>query len=74
MDTTQTIRLIFKAEEGEKVSMNINAVKEDVKKEEIEKTMDTIIAKNIFMTKHGDLIEKVGAQVIQRNVTKYEMA
>ncbi|WCJ75375.1 DUF2922 domain-containing protein [Clostridium botulinum] len=74
MDTTQTIKLIFKSSEGEKVSMSINNAKENLKKDEISAAMDTVIEKNIFDTKYGNLVEKAGAQVIERNVTKYEMA
>ena len=36
--------------------------------------MDTIISKNIFKTNSGDLVKKSGAQLTQRQVTKYEVA
>jgi hypothetical protein len=36
--------------------------------------MDTIIAKNIFFTSSGALINKAGAQLTERKITKYEVA
>ncbi len=36
--------------------------------------MDTVISKNVFKTNSGDLVKKSGAQVTQRQVTKFEVA
>ena len=35
--------------------------------------MDTIIASNIFETSKGALISKYSAQVVQREVTKWDL-
>ncbi|EKQ56192.1 DUF2922 domain-containing protein, partial [Clostridium sp. Maddingley MBC34-26] len=43
-------------------------------KDEVNTLMDVIIAKNIFKTNSGGLAKKSGAQVAQRQVTKFEMA
>ena len=42
--------------------------------DEVNTLMDTIIAKDIFKTTTGALAKKSGAQVTQRQVTKFEVA
>lgn len=36
--------------------------------------MDTIIEQNIFITKHGALTGKFAAQIISKNVAKFDVA
>lgn len=36
--------------------------------------MGTIISKNMFKTNAGDLVKKSGAQVTQRQITKFDVA
>ncbi len=36
--------------------------------------MDTIISKNILLTKNGALTKKSGAQLTRKAVTKFELA
>lgn len=35
--------------------------------------MDTIIAKDVFLTKSGSLVSKYGAQLTQRQTTKLDV-
>ncbi|PSM54970.1 DUF2922 domain-containing protein, partial [Clostridium diolis] len=59
---------------GEKSTLSVSGVKPTLTKDEINALMDTVIAKNVFKTNSGDLVKKSGAQVTQRQVTKFEIA
>ncbi|WP_026889757.1 DUF2922 domain-containing protein [Clostridium beijerinckii] len=59
---------------GEKSTLSVSGVKPTLTKDEVNALMDTVIAKNVFKTNSGDLVKKSGAQVTQRQVTKFEVA
>ncbi|EHI99966.1 hypothetical protein CDLVIII_3404 [Clostridium sp. DL-VIII] len=69
-----TLSMTFLTEAGEKSTLSISGVKSTLTKDEVNTLMDTIISKNIFLTNSGDLVKKSGAQLTQREVTKYEVA
>ncbi|OPJ60262.1 DUF2922 domain-containing protein [Clostridium chromiireducens] len=69
-----TLVMTFLTIAGEKSTLSISGVKSTLTKGEVNTLMDTIIAKNIFKTNSGDLAKKSGAQLTQRQVTKYEVA
>ena len=69
-----SLSMTFLTEFGLKSSLAVSGVKPTITKEEVNTLMDTIIAKNIFKTNSGDLVKKSGAQLTQRQVTKYEVA
>jgi hypothetical protein len=69
-----TLAMTFLTETGEKSTLSVAGVKPTVTKDEVNALMETIIAKNIFKTNSGDLVKKSGAQLTQRQVTKYEVA
>ncbi|GEP63131.1 hypothetical protein CBE01nite_08990 [Clostridium beijerinckii] len=69
-----TLSMIFLTDAGEKSTLSVSGVKAALTKAEVNTLMDTIIAKNIFMTNSGALVKKSGAQLTQRQVTKYEVA
>ena len=48
--------MTFITESGEKASLSVNGIKEDLTAEETAAAMDVIIAKNAFITKSGDLM------------------
>ena len=56
-----SLTLSFICENGEKSSITIDGVKDDLNKEQVTALMDTIISKNIFLTKNGALTKKSGA-------------
>lgn len=55
--------MTFKNEAGQNVNIRLNYPKENLTAEQVGAVMDTIIAKNIFATTGGDLVEKVGAYI-----------
>lgn len=69
-----SLTLTFVCENGEKSSISIDNVKDDLTKEQVSALMDTIITKNIFLTKNGALVKKSGAQLTRKAVTKFEIA
>ena len=56
-----SLTLTFICENGDKSSISIDGVKEDLNKDQVTALMDTIISKNIFLTKNGVLTKKSGA-------------
>ena len=69
-----TLAMTFLTTAGLKTTLSVSGVKSTLTKDEVNALMETIIAKNIFETNSGDLVKKSGAQLTQRQVTKYEVA
>lgn len=68
-----SLSMTFVTETGDKVSMTVSGVKSDITKSEISALMDTIIAKDVFLSKNGSLTAKYTAQLTQRAVTKFDL-
>jgi hypothetical protein len=69
-----TLAMTFLTAGGLKTTLSVSGVKSTITKDEVNALMDVVIAKNIFKTNSGDLVKKSGAQLTQRQVTKYEVA
>lgn len=69
-----TLSMTFLTVAGEKSTLSVSGVKPTLTKDEVNALMDTVIAKNVFKTNSGDLVKKSGAQVTQRQVTKFDVA
>ena len=69
-----TLSMTFLTAAGEKSTLSVSGVKPTLTKDEVNALMDTVIAKNVFKTNSGDLVKKSGAQVTQRQVTKFDVA
>nr|WP_312291999.1 DUF2922 domain-containing protein [Clostridium chromiireducens] len=69
-----TLSMVFTTEYGEKTSLSISGVKSGITQAEVDSLMDTIIAKDIFVTNSGALTGKGSAQLVARQVTKYTVA
>lgn len=61
--------MTFKNEEDKNVNVRVNDPKANLTAAQVDAVMDTIIAKNVFSTTGGDLIEKVGAQIVETTST-----
>ncbi len=68
-----SLSMTFVTETGDKVSMTVSGVKSDISQAEVSTLMDTIIDKNVFLTKNGSLTAKYSAQLTQREVTKFDL-
>ena len=69
-----SLQLTFVNETGDKVNFTISNVKPTVTQAEVSAAMDTILAQNIFFSSGGDYKTKYSAQLVQRQVTKWDMA
>ncbi|WP_416198708.1 MAG: DUF2922 domain-containing protein [Sporanaerobacter sp.] len=67
MDKTK-LELNFKNASDKKVNISVDNPREDATKEEIKQVMDTIVAKNIFYSNGGDIVEAIGARIVTTNV------
>ena len=68
------LMMTFITQGGDKATLSLNGIREDLTGEEIEAVMDVIIAKNAFITKGGDLKGKYSAQIISKDVDEFDVA
>ena len=69
-----SLQMVFICESGEKSSITISDVKPGLTNSDVITLMDTTItASNIFGTSRGALISKYSAQLVQREVTKWDL-
>ena len=69
-----TLSMTFTTSNGEKSTISIEGAKENLTQAEASTLMDAIIEKDVFLTKNGTLTGKYSAQLVQRQVTKFEVA
>lgn len=67
MDKTK-LELNFKNASEKKVNIAVDNPREDATKEEIKQVMDTIVAKNVFYSNGGDIVEALGARIVTTSV------
>jgi len=68
-----TLSMTFLTSTGEKTTMSVSNVKENITQDEAVTLMDVIIANDIFQTSKGNFVAKSAAQVTERKVTKFEI-
>ncbi|MBK1812191.1 DUF2922 domain-containing protein [Clostridium sp. YIM B02505] len=68
-----TLSMTFVNTTGDKVSVSVSDVKPDLSQAEISALMDTIVAKDIFLSKGGSIAAKYGAQITERKTTKFDI-
>jgi|UniRef100_A0A7V3YET4 hypothetical protein len=61
--------MTFRNEEGRAFRIRLRYPREDLSPQDVNAVMDLILARNVFATSGGDLVEKVGAQVVETNTT-----
>lgn len=64
--------MTFLNEQGKKVSLSVEDPKEDIKEEDIKKVMDSVVAKNIFGSKGGNLVKVDGAKIVTTTAKEFE--
>ncbi|GFP76533.1 DUF2922 domain-containing protein [Clostridium fungisolvens] len=70
---TKTLVMTFKNEKGENINLSLRGIKDTLISTEISKAMDTIIVKNTFFSSGGNLVQKVGAQIVTKNIDEYKV-
>lgn len=65
---TRTLEMTFSNVAGKNSTIRVSDARTDLTAAEVGAAMDLIVARNIFESTGGDLIAKVGAQVVAREV------
>jgi len=61
---TQTLRMIFRSQAGNNVTIALDNPRDNLTAAEIEAVMDLVIARNVFSSAGGDLVAKQDIRVI----------
>ncbi len=69
----KTLIMTFINQEGKKASLRLNGVKEDLTEEQISSAMDIIVTNNLFLSSGGELKAKDSAQIVEKNIAKYDV-
>ena len=64
MATNQVLKMVFLTTLNKQVTIGLSNPKDTITAPEVQAAMDTIIAKNIFLTSNGELASKVSARII----------
>jgi len=62
--TTQVLRMVFLNAASKQVNLSVNNPKDTLTAAEVQAVMDSIIAKNVFLSAGGDLVSKVSARIV----------
>ncbi|WP_139902925.1 DUF2922 domain-containing protein [Clostridium thermarum] len=68
-----SVQMTFVNEVGDKVNLTLGNLRPDVTQAEVSALMDAILAQNIFFSPGGDYKTKYSAQLVQRQVTKWDL-
>lgn len=68
-----SLTMNFSTEIGEKTSISIPNVKDTLTESDVLGLMDTILLNDVFQSKKGTLSSKVSAQLVEKNITKFEV-
>ena len=68
------LSMVFLTEQGSKFTITINSVKSTITQDQVKALMDTIIAKNIFLTSTGAFVSRSDAKLTERKITKFKVA
>jgi hypothetical protein len=69
----KSLVMTFLNQRGERSSITVPNIKDNLTESDVSVTMDAIIAGNIFASTGGDLVAKHSAQVTERTVTALEV-
>ena len=69
----KTLELVFKNQSNRKSVISLDEPRDNLTADEVRAVMQDILAKNIFNTSGGDLIQIEGARIISREVTELEL-
>lgn len=64
---SKTLELAFKNAKGTRVTISVPEPKDNLAGEEVKAVMDDILAKNIFTSAGGNLVESIEARITTRD-------
>lgn len=65
---SRTLQMVFRNAEGRNTTLSVAEPRLDLEAAEVSAAMDGVLSANIFNTTGGDIIGKVRAQIIDRQV------
>jgi len=68
------LQLVFRTAGGSRRTISVEDPKDDLTDEQVQAAMSTIMAKNIFTTADGDLVEALEARRVTTTITEYSLA
>jgi len=71
---TQVLELQFVTTEGKTSTLTIDAPKPNLTAAEIQRVMETIVAKNVFSGQAGAITAIKGARIVDRQITEFDVA
>lgn len=69
----KTLELQFVTESGKTTRLSLDNPKDPIDQAVVKQSMEQIIASEVFYSANGKLVSVLGARVIERNVTDYEI-
>lgn len=70
----KTLIMGFENELGKKFNLRVRAIKDELTPSEVGTVMDTIIAKDVFLSTGGKLVKKLEAEIVTEQTTPLELA
>jgi hypothetical protein len=64
---TKTLEMVFRNQAGKETVLSIADPKDDLTKAQVDTVMQDILAKNVFVTTGGDLVQTVDARIRTRD-------
>ncbi|MBU2699136.1 hypothetical protein Ga0466249_000215 [Sporomusaceae bacterium BoRhaA] len=65
----KTLQMIFRDEAGKRVTLNLAEPRDNLTMAEVKTVMQDIVAKNIFSSKSGSLVQSVDAKIMDHEAT-----
>jgi len=65
---SETLQMVFRNTDERLATISVADPEPELTGAEVEAVMDSIIARNVFETTGGELVEKVRAQIVTRTV------
>ncbi len=64
----QTLRMIFRNTEDRLTTISIPDPDTEITEQDVETVMDSVVSTNAFSTTGGDIVSKVRAEIVSRDV------
>jgi hypothetical protein len=66
----KTLQMVFKNESGKNVTINVTDAKDSLTSTEVKAAMQSIIAKNVFVSTGGKLVSAESAQLVDKQTAE----
>ncbi|GAW93491.1 DUF2922 domain-containing protein [Calderihabitans maritimus] len=71
---TKRLEMIFQTAGGSRATIAVQDPLDTLTADQVKTVMDTIITKNVFQTRSGDLVGVIGARIVTREVNELPVA